>query len=218
MRSVISGSECRPMRNMGVLLTLVLLVAMSLAGFAQTTQLRLVSTAWPPFTNPPGQPRFALDLVEGALGRIGRSGQTSIVEPARFNAALLGGSSTAAPPPGRTRSASGPLFPHPISRIGWSRGAERRRRLRDLARRPQRQAYRHRRGLCLWRCAQSLGGYAGPIAERGRQPHAAAREQDGLHADGRTGRPIHPEQLSERGENAAALGTKPLVRDRCTSP
>ena len=33
----------------------------------KTKQLRLVSTAWTPFTNPSGQPRFALDLVEAAL-------------------------------------------------------------------------------------------------------------------------------------------------------
>ena len=34
---------------------------------AQSAPLTLVSTAWPPFTNPAGQPRFALDLVETAL-------------------------------------------------------------------------------------------------------------------------------------------------------
>jgi polar amino acid transport system substrate-binding protein len=47
----------------------------------QTAQLRLVSTAWPPFTNPPGRPRFALDLVEEALDRIGVSATTTIVSP-----------------------------------------------------------------------------------------------------------------------------------------
>src|SRR5258707_8827865 len=55
----------------------------------QTAPLRLVSTAWPPFTNEPGQPRFALDLVEAALGRIGLTASTTIVEPARFTPALL---------------------------------------------------------------------------------------------------------------------------------
>src|SRR3982751_1009782 len=35
---------------------------------AQNAQLKLVSTAWPPFTNAPKQARFALDLVEAALG------------------------------------------------------------------------------------------------------------------------------------------------------
>ena len=52
----------------GVLLALA---ALSFTVFAQTTELRLVSTAWSPFTNAPGQPRFALDLVDAALGRIG---------------------------------------------------------------------------------------------------------------------------------------------------
>ena len=56
----------------------------------QTSPLRLVSTAWPPFTNEPGQPRVALDLVEAALARIGRSAATTIVEAPRFTAALLG--------------------------------------------------------------------------------------------------------------------------------
>ena len=57
----------------------------------QTTELRLVSTPWPPFTDPPGQPRFALDLVEAALGRSGIGVTTTIVEPARFSDSLLSG-------------------------------------------------------------------------------------------------------------------------------
>lgn len=57
----------------------------------QTGDLRLVSTAWSPFTNDPGQPRLALDLVESALGRLGLSARTTIVEPARFTPALLSG-------------------------------------------------------------------------------------------------------------------------------
>jgi polar amino acid transport system substrate-binding protein len=58
---------------------------------AQTTTLRLVSTAWPPFTNQAGQPRFALDLVETALGRIGVTSTTTIVEAAKFTTSLLSG-------------------------------------------------------------------------------------------------------------------------------
>jgi ABC-type amino acid transport substrate-binding protein len=53
--------------------------------------LRLVSTAWTPFTNPPGQPRFALDLVEAALGRLGVNSSTAFVEPAQFTESLLTG-------------------------------------------------------------------------------------------------------------------------------
>src|SRR5687767_9136074 len=70
---------------------LVSVVGLSLAVSAQTTELRLVSTAWPPFTNQTGQPRFALDLVEAALGRIGIKGSTTIVDAAEFTASLLSG-------------------------------------------------------------------------------------------------------------------------------
>ena len=67
-------------------------------------QLTLVSTAWPPFTNAPGQPRFALDLVEAALGRIGLSAKTTIVDAAQFTPSLLTARSTAARRRGRTPS------------------------------------------------------------------------------------------------------------------
>jgi len=72
---------------------LVLVVgALSLAASAQTPQLSLVSTAWPPFTNPAGQPRFALDLVEAALGRIGLGAKTTIVSAAQYTPSMLSGS------------------------------------------------------------------------------------------------------------------------------
>ena len=58
---------------------------------AQTTQLRLVSTAWPPFTNAAGQPRFALDLVEAGLGRIGVKSETTIVDDGQLTSLLLSG-------------------------------------------------------------------------------------------------------------------------------
>lgn len=70
--------------------------AVSLALSAQTpapaqAPLNLVSTAWPPFTNARGQPRFALDLVEAALGRIGLTSKTTIVSAAQFTPSLLTG-------------------------------------------------------------------------------------------------------------------------------
>src|SRR4029453_11159591 len=68
---------------------LLVLIAASLAVSAQTKQLRLVSTAWPPFTNPPGQPRFALDLVEAAVGGLGLTTNTTIVDAAKFTPSLL---------------------------------------------------------------------------------------------------------------------------------
>ena len=72
-------------------LILLLVLAAVLVGSAQTAPLRLVSTVWAPFTNEPGQPRFALDLVEAALGRIGVTSTTVVVSPAEFTSSLLGG-------------------------------------------------------------------------------------------------------------------------------
>jgi ABC-type amino acid transport substrate-binding protein len=67
-------------------------IAMAVAVLcAQSAPLRLVSTAWSPFTNAPGQPRVALDLVEAALGRIGVSATTTLVDPPAFTSALLTG-------------------------------------------------------------------------------------------------------------------------------
>jgi polar amino acid transport system substrate-binding protein len=67
----------------------ILLVAGVLLVSAQTARLRLVSTAWPPFTNEPGKPRMALDLVEAALGRIGVTSATTIVAAPEFTSSLL---------------------------------------------------------------------------------------------------------------------------------
>jgi polar amino acid transport system substrate-binding protein len=63
----------------------------SLVVSAQAAPLMLVSTAWSPFTNALGQPRFALDLVEAALGRIGVTAKTTIVSAAQFTPSLLNG-------------------------------------------------------------------------------------------------------------------------------
>ena len=70
--------------------TVALVAAIAATALAQQP-LRLVSTPWSPFTNAPGQPRFALDLVEAALTRIGMPAQTSIVVPTDFTLALLSG-------------------------------------------------------------------------------------------------------------------------------
>jgi len=79
-------------RRTATILGLLAIAALSLVVVrAQANQLRLVSTAWPPFTNAPGQPRFALDLVEAALGRIGVTTSTTIVDAAQFTPALLTG-------------------------------------------------------------------------------------------------------------------------------
>src|SRR5262245_5528699 len=76
-----------------LMIALAILAVMCVTSDArsQTPQLHLVSTAWPPFTNPAGQPRFALDLVEEALKRIGSSADTAIVDDSSFTTSLLSG-------------------------------------------------------------------------------------------------------------------------------
>jgi polar amino acid transport system substrate-binding protein len=77
-------------RSRSAILVLAI-AATSIVLSAQTSPLRLVSTAWPPFTDEPGRPRFAQDLVEAALGRVGLTSNTAIVEPARFTLSLING-------------------------------------------------------------------------------------------------------------------------------
>jgi polar amino acid transport system substrate-binding protein len=90
MHPFLSG---RNRRLAGVLGALLVCATASLVIRAQAAAkpLRLVSTAWPPFTNQAGQPRFALDLVEAALGRIGVVSTTTIVDAAQFTSSLLTG-------------------------------------------------------------------------------------------------------------------------------
>ena len=76
---------------MGPTFILLLAVCLQPAEFAQTRSLHLASTAWPPFTDAPGKPRFALDLVHAALGRIGIVADTSIVDEARLTSVLING-------------------------------------------------------------------------------------------------------------------------------
>ena len=70
------------------LVSLLIAAIASISLYAQNAPLRLVSTPWPPFTNET-EPRFALDLVEAALGRVNLTATTTIVEPARFTPSLL---------------------------------------------------------------------------------------------------------------------------------
>ncbi len=66
-------------------------LAGSLSLSAQTSSIKLVSSARPPFTNVAGQPRFALDLIETALNRVGIRAETTIVPPADYTTSLLTG-------------------------------------------------------------------------------------------------------------------------------
>src|SRR6187402_3311372 len=65
---------------------------------AQTTQatrkpanLHLGSTPWSPFTNDPGKPRYAIDLVEAALKRLNLTAETAIVPEGTLTSALMDG-------------------------------------------------------------------------------------------------------------------------------
>ena len=64
----------------GALLILVAAVPVMSTAAAQDRRLQLASTEWSPFTAAPGQPRFALDLVEAALERMGIGVDTVMVE------------------------------------------------------------------------------------------------------------------------------------------
>lgn len=72
-----------------------LLATGATAQTAQTTTkpaaLHLGSTPWSPFTNASGKPRYAIDLVEAALRRLGISSETAIVPEGALTAALLEG-------------------------------------------------------------------------------------------------------------------------------
>jgi polar amino acid transport system substrate-binding protein len=84
--------DIRPCSIARRIMTVVMLGCMAgVAVAAQQPALNLVSTAWSPFTNVPGQPRIALDLVEAALGRIGVGAKTTIVSAAEFTPALVSG-------------------------------------------------------------------------------------------------------------------------------
>jgi len=93
-RTFSMAASDRPARQRARWAAVFILAASSLGRLmvsAQTAPLALVSTAWPPFTNAAGQPRFALDLVEAALSRFGITSKTAIVSAAEFTPSLLGG-------------------------------------------------------------------------------------------------------------------------------
>src|SRR5688500_11882256 len=77
-------------RGIIFVLPLILLLAVTTSS-AQTRVLRLASPPWSPFTNAPGKARFALDLVHAALGRIGITAETAIIDEGRLTPALING-------------------------------------------------------------------------------------------------------------------------------
>ena len=75
-------------------LRLGILASLCLAGAllsAQQRELKLVSTIWPPFTGEAGKARFALDLVEHALGRAGVKAAITYVDNDKYTPALVSG-------------------------------------------------------------------------------------------------------------------------------
>ena len=89
MRSL--EARFRFVRSMRAVMIVLACSAPLLMAAAAPAPLRLVSTAWPPFTNAPRQPRFALDLVEDALGRVDLAAKTTIVSASQFTPTLLSG-------------------------------------------------------------------------------------------------------------------------------
>src|SRR5215470_6253365 len=65
--------------------------AQSVATTAPTSRaaLHLGSTPWSPFTNEAGKPRYAIDLVEAALKRLGLTSETAVVPEGTLTPALL---------------------------------------------------------------------------------------------------------------------------------
>jgi polar amino acid transport system substrate-binding protein len=85
--------SCR--RSVPFLLLVASLAAMPATGqtaqTARSAALHLGSTPWSPFTNEVGKARFAIDLVQEALKRMGISSQTTVVAEGTLTAALLEG-------------------------------------------------------------------------------------------------------------------------------
>ena len=69
----------------------VAIVGTTMTARPQTKTLRLASTPWSPFTNVPGKARFALDLVHTALGRVGITAETTIIDEGKLTPALING-------------------------------------------------------------------------------------------------------------------------------
>ena len=91
MCSLFTGQTRLPWTRRTIGALLLSIIALPIMAAAQGRQLQLVSTAWSPFTNAPGQARFALDLVSVALERVGITAETVIVDEARLTPSLLSG-------------------------------------------------------------------------------------------------------------------------------
>ena len=159
--------------------------------FAQSSQLRLVSTRWPPFTNQPGQPRFALDLVEAAFGRLGIATRSPSSMPRSSRRICSVGITTAAPRPGEIPSGTARCSSlSRISRIDWFSSGEKAATYRRPRSPPQRQANCDSRWLFVRKRHRRDHGDVRAVTERGRQPGPAPWRQRRLRVDGRARRPV----------------------------
>ena len=75
----------------GLPIVLVAVVATISIVSAQNRSLRFVSPIRPPFTDAPGKPRFALDLVEAALQRTNVKATTTLVAADQYATSLMTG-------------------------------------------------------------------------------------------------------------------------------
>ena len=79
---LVHGFSAKRLRG-GARLATVGIVVAALAGLgpaqAQQREVKLASGVWPPFTDVPGQSRFAIDLVHEALERVGVTPTTTIL-------------------------------------------------------------------------------------------------------------------------------------------
>ena len=83
--------ETRMALRAGTVVVSLLAAVMLTASEQATRELRFVSPIRPPFSDAPGSPRFALDLVEAALLRINVRARTTLVPPGQYGEALLKG-------------------------------------------------------------------------------------------------------------------------------
>ena len=193
------------MRALTSAILLLSLAGGSLAVSGQTTQLRLVSTAWSPFTNGPGQPRFALDLVEAALDRVGIKTSTTIVDASQFTTALLSGkfdgSAAAWKDVEREKTLlfSQPYLENRLILVARRGGDVTATSFAGL----EGKRIAIVEGYWVRRSRRSVWTNVRAIEVRGRQPEAPPRQQSRLHAHGRARRPIHRPQLRRGSAHAA---------------
>ena len=178
-------SGARPLRH-----SLVCVCFGHLSWRRRPSRCRSFRPAWTPFTNEPGQPRFALDLVEAALGRTMRTAKTAIVPPAQFTTALLSGKfdGSAAAWKDAERERVLRLFPA-LSREPPGAGRPSRRGcVGEDARRSQGQARGDCRRLLVRRRGGQIRRHLRTGRQRRREPRTSAQARRRLHADGRSRR------------------------------